>query len=136
MQPVPNWSSSKLRTVFPLPTLVKEILNMAEPLLRVTVGYENQPKMITPGVFILVVKYTPIPAAAVTDVGIVTAGSYNIFRLQLPILLKLTTVIGTVAVVADVLIVPKVAIGESCALRLMVKPMISIERKVVKSFIV
>jgi len=109
---------------------------MVEPLLKVTAGNEYQPKMITPGVPIYAVKFTPIPVPAVTDVGVATVWSYNIFRLQLPMLLKLIAVIGTVAVVADVLIVPSVAIGAFWALRFIVIAMISIENMAAMNFMV
>jgi hypothetical protein len=72
----------------------------------------------------------------VKSVGVRMAGLYSIFRSQLLISEKLTAVIVTIADVAVVLIVPSVAIGAFWALRFMAIPIISIEKKVVKYFIV
>jgi hypothetical protein len=64
------------------------------------------------------------------------AGSYNIFKSPLLILVKLLAVTDTVAVEAVVVTVPKVTIGPSWALMLIVILMSRIEIMVVKVFII
>jgi hypothetical protein len=66
------------------------------------------------------------------EVAVATDELYRIFNSHEPILVKPVAVTGTVAVTATVLTVPRVDTGASTALRLMLKPKMSMARKKLK----
>jgi hypothetical protein len=88
-----------------------------------------------PEVATSILRAPSIVGTKLTEVAFAIAELYVILRLQLPISVKLSTVIGTIAVDAVVVMFPSLVMGAFCAIRLVILIKSSI-KKTVMNFMV